>query len=160
MQINFTSVILLGPLDFDLNPRNTTWVKDVNVLFVDNPVGTGFSYVENKNAFAKTNRQIAEDFVVFLKAFYGENPEFSTTPLYIFSESYGGKMTAEIALLLHKVFIIYFIKPMMKRFFIQTITQNDIQCNFKGIGLGSPWISPTDSVTSWAPYLLQIVSIG
>lgn len=39
----------LGPLDINLKERNYTWVKDVNVLFVDNPVGTGFSYVENSS---------------------------------------------------------------------------------------------------------------
>lgn len=87
----------------DLKKRNFTWVKNYNVLFVDNPVGTGFSYVEN-DAYATTNRQIAIDFVEFLKGFYKENPIFVDTPLYIFCESYGGKMTAEIALVLDQVY--------------------------------------------------------
>ncbi|CAH0558960.1 unnamed protein product [Brassicogethes aeneus] len=132
----------IGPLDIELNPRNSTWVKNVNVLFVDNPVGTGFSYVEKTKSLTKNNREIAEDFLIFLNDFYEQNPEFKSTPLYIFSESYGGKMTVEIALVLS-----------------QAITNGKIECNFKGIGLGDAWISPVDTVMSWAPYLLQLGAI-
>ncbi|KAJ8938320.1 hypothetical protein NQ314_011532 [Rhamnusium bicolor] len=81
----------LGPLDSDLNVRPTSWTNDVNVLFVDNPVGTGYSYVDSATALTTTNRQIAEDFLVLLKGFYDAVPIFKHIPLYIFCESYGGK---------------------------------------------------------------------
>ncbi|CAH0558961.1 unnamed protein product [Brassicogethes aeneus] len=128
----------LGPLDVNLKPRNTSWTSRYNVLFVDNPVGSGFSYVEN-NAYAMNNTQIAKDFLVFLKGFYQQNPEFQASTLHIFSESYGGKMTAEIALLLDKA-----------------IKAGDFDIKFKGIGLGDSWISPIDSVLTWPPYLLNL----
>ncbi|KAJ8975562.1 hypothetical protein NQ317_000746 [Molorchus minor] len=127
----------LGPLDVNLQVRNTSWDKYVNVLFVDNPVGTGYSYVDTNDALTTTNKQIAEDFVEFLKGFYEALPLFKDVPLYIFSESYGGKMTAEIALVLY-----------------QAIQNGQIESKFKGIGLGDSWISPIDSVLTWAPYLL------
>lgn len=41
----------LGPLTVELKPRKTTWLRAANVLFVDNPVGTGFSYVTDKSAY-------------------------------------------------------------------------------------------------------------
>lgn len=93
----------LGPLDVNLEKRNYTWVKDANVLFIDNPVGTGFSYVETSTALTTTNKQIAEDLVELLRGFYAELPKFKTVPLYILSESYGGKMAAEFALELDQV---------------------------------------------------------
>ncbi|XP_076264952.1 retinoid-inducible serine carboxypeptidase-like isoform X1 [Rhynchophorus ferrugineus] len=129
----------LGPLDLDLNPRNTSWVHHANVLFVDNPVGTGFSYVEQNSQFTTTNAQIADDFVAFLQQFYAELPSFKQVPLYIFCESYGGKMTAQIALHLN-----------------QAIEAGKLDINFKGIGLGDSWISPVDSCITWAPYLYQL----
>ena len=41
----------LGPLTVGLKPRNTTWLRAANVLFVDNPVGAGYSYVTDDRAF-------------------------------------------------------------------------------------------------------------
>lgn len=93
----------LGPLDENLEARSFTWVNKYNVLFVDNPVGTGFSYTDASRYLTTTNAQIADDFVVLLQGFYEAVPELKKTPLYIFSESYGGKMTAEIALAIYTV---------------------------------------------------------
>ncbi|GLV36189.1 highroad [Carabus blaptoides fortunei] len=128
----------LGPLDHTLQPRNFTWVKDCNVMFVDNPVGTGYSYVESNSLLTTNNKQIAEDLVAMMKDFYKQFPKFENTPLYITCESYGGKMVAEFALLLDKA-----------------IKNGEIKANFKGVGLGDAWISPIDSVMTWAPYLLN-----
>lgn len=108
----------LGPLDADLNPRDTTWIKDYNVLFVDNPVGTGYSYVDDSQSYATNNSQIAKDFVELLKGFYKTLPELKNTPLHIFSESYGGKMTAEIGLQVYLV--------------INVIIKNVVRTNFLG----------------------------
>jgi len=34
----------LGPLDLNLNRRETSWTGIAHVLFVDNPVGSGYRY--------------------------------------------------------------------------------------------------------------------
>ncbi|XP_060523995.1 retinoid-inducible serine carboxypeptidase-like [Cylas formicarius] len=132
----------IGPLDENLNLRNYTWVKDLNLLFVDNPVGTGFSYVDDLRAIPTTNKQIALDFVEFLKGFYTALPQFEPVPLYIFCESYGGKMTAEIALELD-----------------QAIKRGEIKSNLTGIVLGDSWIDPYHSVESWSEYLFNVGAI-
>lgn len=132
----------LGPLDYYLNERNYTWVKDANVIFVDNPVGTGYSYVESSSALTTTNKEIADDLVELMRQFYEQNPEFKEVPFYVVAESYGGKMTAEFALELDSA-----------------IKEGKIESNFIGVGLGDSWVSPIDSVMTWAPFLLYIVSI-
>ncbi|XP_057291726.1 retinoid-inducible serine carboxypeptidase-like [Hydractinia symbiolongicarpus] len=136
--VGFGNFAELGPLDINLKPRNTTWLKKANLLFVDNPVGAGFSYVTNPSAYTRNVSQIADDLFVLLSQFMTTLPVFKTIPFYIFCESYGGKMTA------------YFGQKLY-----QAIQQGQIQVNFKGVALGDSWISAVDSVITWAPYLYQ-----
>ncbi|KAJ2949897.1 hypothetical protein O0L34_g11216 [Tuta absoluta] len=128
---------IMGPLDLSLQPRNYTWVKDFNVIYVDNPVGTGFSYVDNSNLLTTTNDEIALDFVNLMRGFYSKHPEFEGVPLYIFGQSYGGKMAVDMAI-------------RMK----EAEANGTIGSNLRGIAMGNSWISPIDSTLSWASLLL------
>lgn len=88
----------IGPVDLDLVEREHTWVKHFNVLFIDNPVGTGFSYFSDRSIkLATSNKEIGEDLTRFSKIFLQKFPEFQYVPTYIFGESYGGKMAVEFA---------------------------------------------------------------
>jgi len=142
----YGNFVEIGPLDVNLTTRDATWVKSANILFVDNPVGTGYSYVTNLTALTTNNSQIADDMMIFLANFFQKLPEFQKIPFYIFCESYGGKMTSEIAYRLN-----------------QAIAAAEIPCTFKGIALGDSWISGLDSVLTWGPYLYgtsMVDSIG
>ncbi|KAF2898895.1 hypothetical protein ILUMI_07278 [Ignelater luminosus] len=132
----------IGPLDVDLNPREKTWVKEVNVLFIDNPVGTGYSYVEHNSALTTTNQQIAEDLAECLEGFYRTHPEFRNVPLYIASESYGGKMAVDIALELYK-----------------RDQLGQMRVNLKGVSLIDSWLCPILSVLNWAPFLYNVGAV-
>lgn len=132
---------ILGPLDLDLNERSFSWINTHNVLFVDNPVGTGYSHVDHNRYLTKDNKQIARDLIELLRGFYVSQPEFKTVPLHIFGESYGGKMAIEFA---HELY--------------NEIQKGDIDSNLVTVAMGDAWISPMDSTFSWAPYLLQLVS--
>lgn len=58
-------------------------LKKANLLFIDNPVGTGFSYVTNRSALATTNKQIAIDLVTTLSAVLRTVPEFQVIVFFI-----------------------------------------------------------------------------
>ena len=73
------------------------------MLFIDNPLGTGFSYVTNSSDVPKNNAEIAIDLLKCIRSFYNKLPDFRKVPTYIMSESYGGKMAVEFALLWHEV---------------------------------------------------------
>jgi serine carboxypeptidase 1 len=62
--------IEIGPLDSKLKPRVTTWLAKADLLFVDNPVGTGFSYVEgcDRSLMVRTDTEAARDLVALLCA--------------------------------------------------------------------------------------------
>ncbi|XP_051905680.1 retinoid-inducible serine carboxypeptidase [Hippocampus zosterae] len=129
----------IGPLTLDLKPRNSSWVQAANLLFVDNPVGSGFSYCDKPDCYATNVATVASDMLTLLKHFFAKVDEFQSVPFYIFSESYGGKMAAAISLELTKA-----------------IAQGEVKCKFAGVALGDSWISPVDSVMTWGPYLHAI----
>ncbi|RDD47920.1 Retinoid-inducible serine carboxypeptidase [Trichoplax sp. H2] len=134
----FGNFLEIGPLTVQLKPRNTTWLQKANLLFVDNPVGAGFSYVDKPSAYCTNVTQIANDLVTMFKAFLKTIPAFRKIPFYIFCESYGGKMTAAFGVALKKA-----------------VMSKEISVDFRGVALGDSWISPQDSVDTWGPYLLS-----
>lgn len=73
------------------------------MVYVDNPVGAGFSYVDEDGAFTKNVAEIGQDLLAWLRQFLGLHPEYRTRPFFIFCESYGGKMSAEFARVITEV---------------------------------------------------------
>jgi carboxypeptidase D len=83
-----------GPCKFELGAENTTPVNNTysfnnyaNMLYVDQPVGVGFSYGDNPvNSTATAAPYVWK----LLQAFYSSFPEYKSRDFGIFSESYGG----------------------------------------------------------------------
>ncbi|KAF9675142.1 hypothetical protein SADUNF_Sadunf09G0001400 [Salix dunnii] len=90
----------IGPLDTYLKPRNSTWLQVADLLFVDNPVGTGYSFVEEGDAdlFVKTDDEAATDLTTLLEKVLNRNESLQKSPLYIVAESYGGKFAVTLGL--------------------------------------------------------------
>ena len=92
---------------YEIVRNNYTWVKDYNVIFVDQPVGTGLSYADQTfpNVYVTNQTDLANDFYKALFELYN-NPNgcFQRVnirgdhPLFIFGESYGGKYAPAIGL--------------------------------------------------------------
>ena len=55
-------------------------IYEANLLFIDSPVGTGFSYVDNNmtlpDVLAGTDEEIGRDLVYFMQQFYEKHPDF------------------------------------------------------------------------------------
>eukprot|EP01118_Nematostelium_gracile_P007190 TRINITY_DN2326_c0_g1_i2.p1 TRINITY_DN2326_c0_g1~~TRINITY_DN2326_c0_g1_i2.p1 ORF type:complete len:427 (-),score=123.79 TRINITY_DN2326_c0_g1_i2:56-1291(-) len=126
----------MGPVDVYNNPRNTTWLQSANLLFVDNPIGAGYSYTNDNNGYATSDKQIGETLVNFLIQFFEKFPVFQKMPFWVFCESYGGKMTANFGVELDLA-----------------IRQKRIQANFIGVALGDSWIDPVGCMASYSPFL-------
>lgn len=81
-----------GPLKFDAHlitpcPNPYSWTKLANVLYIDQPVGTGYS---TGSKGSSSNRDIVSNFYNWLKAFYHHFPSLIKKDLYIMGESYAG----------------------------------------------------------------------
>uniref|UniRef100_A0A7E4UPA4 Retinoid-inducible serine carboxypeptidase n=1 Tax=Panagrellus redivivus TaxID=6233 RepID=A0A7E4UPA4_PANRE len=135
----FGNIDELGPKDINQQDRNSTWLQLADLVFVDNPVGTGFSYVSNSNAFTKNVQQIGKDLVTWAKAFFTKHPEYATRKFYIVCESYGGKMTAEFGKQLQ-----------------EAIEDGTVKATLGGVALGDSWISAMDFVNTWGQYLYSV----
>ncbi|CAD6204657.1 unnamed protein product [Miscanthus lutarioriparius] len=90
----------IGPLKFDVAgytegfPRlvyfEDSWTKVSNVIFLDAPVGTGFSYSVEEAGLNVSLTESGRQHHVFLRKWLAEHPEFASNPLYIGGDSYSG----------------------------------------------------------------------
>ncbi|XP_010037116.3 serine carboxypeptidase-like 51 [Eucalyptus grandis] len=126
----------IGPLDENLQPRNFTWLRKADLLFVDSPVATGFSYVDDESLVAKTDYEAAADLTTLLIELFNGNETLQKSPLYIFAESYGGKFASALGLTA-----------------LEAIEAGKLKAQLGGVALGDSWISPEDYVFSWGPVL-------
>ncbi len=51
-----------------------SWDEFANLLFVDNPVGTGFSYVDS-DSYVHELKEMADQLIIFLEKFFAIFPE-------------------------------------------------------------------------------------
>jgi carboxypeptidase C (cathepsin A) len=94
----------LGPqkilADGQLVANEHSLTKQYNLLAVDNPVGSGFSYTLN-GAYVKSEEEMREQFVAGLRKFFQLHPEYQKNPLWVTGESYAGKYVPNIAWAIH-----------------------------------------------------------
>ncbi|XP_031248001.1 serine carboxypeptidase-like 1 isoform X2 [Pistacia vera] len=95
----------IGPLSFNykksrdfptfvLNPYS--WTKVANIIFLDAPVGSGFSYAKSWQGFNMTDTISAAQTYSFLRKWLSNHPKFLKNQLYIAGDSYSGKIVPMI----------------------------------------------------------------
>lgn len=83
-------------LSLSLNPHS--WNTRANLIFLDQPVNTGFSYTDDEDdAGPLTEREIAANLFEFMQQFLAENPQFKHAPFFIVGESYAGHYVPSLA---------------------------------------------------------------
>src|SRR5690348_15019868 len=121
-----------------LQYNDGSWDEFANLLFVDNPVGTGFSYV-NTDSFVHELQEMADQFVMFMEKWFAIFPEYEQDDLYFAGESYAGQ------------YIPYISKTILERNSKATDSGKHIW-NLKGLLIGNGWISPKDQYQSYLQF--------
>ncbi|KAM0949723.1 putative carboxypeptidase D [Dioscorea sansibarensis] len=105
--VAYGAVQELGPFlvrsttpNLSLNPYS--WNKVANLLFLESPVGVGFSYT-NRSADLKElgDRVTAEDSYLFLLGWFDKFPDFKSHDFYIAGESYAGHYVPQLVELIY-----------------------------------------------------------
>uniref|UniRef100_A0A1Y1MSD7 Carboxypeptidase n=1 Tax=Photinus pyralis TaxID=7054 RepID=A0A1Y1MSD7_PHOPY len=125
--------------DNALTLNNGTWNEFANLLFVDNPVGTGFSYVDT-NSYIHGLNAMATQFITFLEKFFALFPEYESDDLYIAGESYAGQH------------IPYIAKAILNRNKLKSRAET---WSLSGLLIGNGWISPQDQSSAYLKFSLE-----
>jgi carboxypeptidase C (cathepsin A) len=128
----------IGPFTIDLQSgkltpvtQNFNWNEKYNLLFVDSPVGVGFSVSGNEkpNNAMDTVRYLQ----IFLIRFFQVYSSLKKNDFYIFGESYAG----------HYI-------PALSTVIVQNNTNNGIR--LRGIGVGDGWTDAYIQLASFSEY--------
>ncbi|PHT84631.1 hypothetical protein T459_13074 [Capsicum annuum] len=94
--LRFAEQVYNGSMpSFVLNPH--AWTKIASVIFLDQPVNTGFSYATNSAAYKYTDVQACKYVYEFLRKWLSDHPQFISNPFYISGNSYSGMTIPVIA---------------------------------------------------------------
>lgn len=72
-----------------LRQNHWNWNKVANVMFIDSPLNTGFSYSKLAEDQNTGDIQTAQDMVQFILQFYQHYPEYQGRELHLLGESFG-----------------------------------------------------------------------
>lgn len=121
--------------------RQLTWAKRYSMLYVDQPVGTGFSFTESESGFARNMTDVGRDMVEFLQQFFTLFGELAHNEFYMAGESYAGKYVPAIGAMLHA-----------------NADTMPVKINFQGIAYGNGFTDPVNMIQLGEfPYTIGIV---
>jgi len=117
------------------NPNS--WNSFTNLLYVDQPAGTGFSYANSD--YVTNETQVGNEMLAFLQGFFMKYPQYTHQPFYVTGESYGGHYVPAVAL----------------RVLQANEKHSGKHINLKGIAIGNGWVDPRDQYAGYGPFAYQ-----
>lgn len=125
--------------DLQLIPKPVTWNAKYAMLYIDNPVGTGFSYTGSDAGYSNNMDDVAANLYSFLTQFFKAYPAYQSVDFYVTGESYAGKYIPAIG---YKIWQMNSNNPSVK-------------INLKGLAIGDGLCDPMTQVTTYADFAFQ-----
>ncbi|GFZ17325.1 serine carboxypeptidase-like 45 [Actinidia rufa] len=112
-----------------------SWNREANMLYLETPVGVGFSYSTDTSSYVAVNDQVtARDNLVFLQRWLLKFPQYKHRDLFITGESYAGHYIPQLAKLMIE------------------FSRKERLFNLKGVALGNPVLEFATDFNSRAEY--------
>lgn len=112
-----------------------SWNREANMLYLETPIGVGFSYSAATSSYETVTDEItARDNLEFLQRWFDKFPQYRNSSLFITGESYAGHYVPQLA-------------NLMMQF-----NKKEKLFNLKGIALGNPVLEFATDFNSRAEY--------
>lgn len=118
--------------------RKYNWALSHHIIYIDNPVGTGFSFTKDPKGYCVNQTQVGEQLYSTLIQFFQLFPELQPNKFFVTGESYAGKYVPALA------YTIYKKNPTAK-----------IKINLKALAIGNGLSDPEHQLV-YSKYLYQI----
>ncbi|TVU39296.1 hypothetical protein EJB05_12709 [Eragrostis curvula] len=116
------------------------WDQASNLIYVDQPTGTGFSYSSDSRDTRHNEASISDDLYAFLQAFFTEHPTYAKNDFYITGESYAG----------------HYIPAFASRVHQGNKNNEGIHINLKGFAIGNGLTDPAIQYKAYPDYALDM----
>lgn len=133
--------------------NNGSWISRGDLIFVDQPMGTGFSSLKNNIFYEDDLIDVSNRFLEFLQKYFELFPEEIERDIILAGESYAGQ------------YIPYFAKSILDRNKNITTSSNNITSNannpsdnvynLRNLLIGNGWIDPTTQSLSYLPFAME-----
>lgn len=74
-----------------LKPSAYPWNCDFNLIYFDNPVGTGFSFTDSDAGYSTNEEEVGRNMLNAMHQFMACFPHLQSNSFYVAGESYAGK---------------------------------------------------------------------
>uniref|UniRef100_A0A0K8SQH3 Carboxypeptidase n=1 Tax=Lygus hesperus TaxID=30085 RepID=A0A0K8SQH3_LYGHE len=119
-----------------LERRQAYWSQEISVIYIDNPVGTGFSFTDS-DGYVTNESEVGRDLYAALLQFFQLFPEYQQNDFFVTGESYAGKYVPAVAYTIH------------------INNPNAVQkINLKGVAIGDGLVDPVNMLL-YGQYLFQ-----
>lgn len=105
-----------------LRINSMSWNKASNLLFVESPVGVGWSYSNTSSDYIRGDASTAKDMYIFMMKWYEKFPEFKSRELFLTGESYAG----------------HYIPQLAEVLLDHNARSKGFKFNIKGVAIGNP----------------------
>ncbi|PKI51938.1 hypothetical protein CRG98_027590 [Punica granatum] len=126
--------------DLSLTWNDYGWDKVSNIIFVDQPTGTGFSYSSDSSDLRQDETGVSNDLYDFLQAFFTKHPDLVKNDFFITGESYAG----------------HYIPALASRINKGNSAKEGIHINLKGIAIGNGLTNPEIQYEAYTDYALNM----
>lgn len=133
-----------GPLtvepDATIQHNMYSWHQVADVVYIDQPLGTGFSSVGDPRNYVTNEKIVAQDMREFLEKFVELYPTLKNKPFYVTGESYAGHYIPSVA---HEL-----------------LRRPVDALRLTGIAIGNGWVDPALQYPAYADFAFEHNMVG